>query len=143
MMTMESWKFGNHAEVTEGHEKSLVENPNIDDNIIVRNVSSMIQTFITRHYIILTSLLYRVQTLTSHDTKKSENSPGFPHLGEIKRMRKQCIPGASPFLHAPGTRLGLVVLQPSSCWLGMQLSNTAVRYDAAEHPLNTQHNCTP
>ena len=43
-----------------------------------------IQTFITRHYIILTSLLYRVRTLTSHDTKESENTPESLHLGEIK-----------------------------------------------------------
>ena len=72
----------------------------------MRNRLLKIRTFITRHYIILTSLLYRVQTLTSHDTEESENSPESPHLGEIKRMRKQCEPGASPFfLRAPGTRL--------------------------------------
>jgi len=48
---------------------------------------------ITHHYnIILTSLLYRVQTLTSHNTEESENSPESPHLGEIKHMHKQCVP---------------------------------------------------
>ena len=41
----------------------------------MRNRLLKIQTFITRHYIILTSLLYWVQTLTSHDTEESENSP--------------------------------------------------------------------
>ena len=50
-------------------------------------------------------MLYRVRTLTSHNAEESENSPESPHLGEIKRMRKQCVPGASPFLRAPGTRL--------------------------------------
>ena len=30
----------------------------------------------------------------SHDTEESENSPESPHLEEIKRMRKQCVPGA-------------------------------------------------
>ena len=55
-----------------------------------------------RSAIILTSLLYRVRTLTSHDTEESENSPESPHLGEIKRMRKQCVPGASPFFARAG-----------------------------------------
>ena len=68
----------------------------------MRNRLLKIQTFITRHYIILTSLLYRVRTLTSHDTEESENSPESPHLGEIKRMRKQCVPGASPFFARAG-----------------------------------------
>ena len=27
----------------------------------------------------------------SHNTKESENSPNSPHLGEIKRMCKQCV----------------------------------------------------
>ena len=61
----------------------------------MRNRLLKMQTFITRHYIFLTSLLYRVRTLTSHDTEESENSPESLHLGEIKRMRKQCVPGAS------------------------------------------------
>ena len=52
---------------------------------------------ITRHYSILTSILYRVRTLTSRNAEESENSPESPHLGEIKRMRKQCVPGAPPF----------------------------------------------
>ena len=69
-----------------------------------------IQAFITCHYIytciILTSLLYRVRTLASNDTKESENSLESPHLGEIKRMCKQCIPGAPLFFaRAPGMRL--------------------------------------
>ena len=74
----------------------------------LRNRLLKIPTFITRHYIILnilTSLLYRVRTLTSHDTEESENSPESPHLGEIKCMRKQCVPGASPFFAHAGTRL--------------------------------------
>ena len=33
----------------------------------------------------------------SSDTEKSENSLDSPHLGEIKRMRKQCVPGTPPF----------------------------------------------
>ena len=33
----------------------------------------------------------------SHNTEKSENSPESPHLGEIKRMHKQCVPGTPPF----------------------------------------------
>ena len=28
---------------------------------------------------------------------ETENSPESPQLGEIKCMRKQCVPGASPF----------------------------------------------
>ena len=80
----ESWKFREPylgSEVDEGLDKLLAE----------------IQTFITHHYITLTSLLYRVRTLTSHNTEESENSPESPHLGEIKHMCKQCVPGASPF----------------------------------------------
>ena len=75
----------------------------------MRNRLLKIRTFITRHYIILTSLLYRVRTLTSHDTEESENSPESPHLGEIKRMRKQCTRRFSFFLRAPGTRLVMYV----------------------------------
>jgi len=37
-------------------------------------------------------------SLTSRNVEESENSPESPHLGEIKRMRKQCVPGAPPFL---------------------------------------------
>ena len=70
----------------------------------MRNRLLKIRTFITRHNIILTSLLYQVQTLTSHDTEESENSPESPYLGEIKRMCKQCVPGTSPFARA-GERL--------------------------------------
>ena len=61
-----------------------------------------IRTFIRRHYTILTSLLYRVRTLTSHDTEESEYSRESPRLGEIKRMRKQCVPGASLFFARAG-----------------------------------------
>ena len=68
----------------------------------MRNHLLKIRTFITRHYIILTSLLYRVRTLMSHDTEESENSPEFPHLGEIKLMCKQCVPGAPPFFVRTG-----------------------------------------
>ena len=86
---VEIWEFGEPylgAEVAEGHEKSLAENANF-------------------HYMplyFLTSLLYRVRTLMSHDTEQSENSPESPHLGEIKRMRKQCGPGTSPFFACTG-----------------------------------------
>ena len=73
----------------------------------LRNHLLKIRTFITRHYIILTSLLYRVRTLTSHDTEESENSPESTHLGEIKRMRKQCAPGASPFFARAGNEARL------------------------------------
>ena len=47
-------------------------------------------------------MLYRVRTLTSHNAEESENSPESPHLGEIKCMRKQCVPGASPFFARAG-----------------------------------------
>ena len=63
----------------------------------MRNRLVKIQTFITRHYIILTSLLYQVRTLMLHDTEESENSSESPHVGEIKRKRKHCVPGACPF----------------------------------------------
>ena len=84
----------------------------------MRNRLLKIQTFITRHYIILTSLLYRVRTLTSHDTEESENSPESPHLGEIKRMRKYCVPGASPFFAriSPALATGFVI---QGCYTGM------------------------
>ena len=49
-------------------------------------------------------MLYQVRTLTSHNTEESENSPESPHLGEIKRMRKQCVPGASPFFARAGDK---------------------------------------
>ena len=38
----------------------------------------------------------------SHDTEESENSPESPHLGEIKHMRKQCVPDTSPFFTCAG-----------------------------------------
>ena len=59
--------------------------------------SSSYAAIITCHYSILTSILYRVRTLTSRNVEESENSPESPHLGEIKRMRKQCVPGTPPF----------------------------------------------
>ena len=37
-----------------------------------------------------------------HDTEESENSPDSPHLGEIKRMPKQCVPGVSLFFTRAG-----------------------------------------
>ena len=40
--------------------------------------------------------------MTSHNTEESENTPDSPHLGEIKRMRKQCVPGAPPFFARAG-----------------------------------------
>ena len=49
-------------------------------------------------------MLYRVRTLTSNNAEESENSPESPHLGEIKRMRKQCVPGASPFFARAGDK---------------------------------------
>ena len=47
-------------------------------------------------------MLYRVRTLTSNNAEESENSPESPHLGEIKRMRKQRVPGASSFFARAG-----------------------------------------
>ena len=48
-------------------------------------------------------VLYRVRTLTSDNTEESENSPESPHLGKIKCMRKQCVPGTSLFfVHTGG-----------------------------------------
>ena len=47
-------------------------------------------------------MLYRVRTLTSRNAEESENSPEFPHLGEIKHMRKQCVPGVPPFFASAG-----------------------------------------
>ena len=73
----------------------------------LRNCLLKIWAFITSHYIILTSLLYRVQTLTSHDTEESKNCPESPHLGEIKRMHKQCVPGASPLFVRAGDEANL------------------------------------
>ena len=40
--------------------------------------------------------------MMSHDAEESENSPESPHLGEIKCMRKQCVPGASSFFARAG-----------------------------------------
>ena len=53
-------------------------------------------------------MLNRVRTLTSHNAEESENSPESPHLGEIKRMRKQCVPGTSPFFARAGDEANLV-----------------------------------
>ena len=41
-------------------------------------------------------------SLTSRNVEESENSPESPQLGEIKHMRKQCVPGAPPFLPHAG-----------------------------------------
>ena len=70
----------------------------------MRNCLLKIQTFITCHYIILTSLLYRVWTLMSHDTEESENSLESPHL---KHMCKQCVPGTSLFFVRAGDEANL------------------------------------
>ena len=70
----------------------------------MRNRLLKIQTFITRHYIILTSLLYWVRTLTSHDTEESKNSPESPLLGEVKCMHS-VYQALLHFSHAPGMRL--------------------------------------
>ena len=40
----------------------------------------------------------------SHNAEESENSPESPHLGEIKRMRKLCVPGAPPFFTRAGDK---------------------------------------
>ena len=78
------------------------------ENHIVKSLKAMrnrllkFPTFITRRYSILTSLLYQVRTLMSYDTEESENSPESPHLGEVKCMRKQCVPGASWFFARAG-----------------------------------------
>ena len=49
-----------------------------------------IRTCIKHHYSILTSILYRVQTLTSHNTEESEYNLESLHRGEIKRtVRKR------------------------------------------------------
>ena len=45
-------------------------------------------------------MLYRVRTLMSHNAEESENNLESPHLGEIKRTCKQCVPGASLFFFA-------------------------------------------
>ena len=37
------------------------------------------------------------ETLMSHNTEESENSPESPYFGEIKHMCEQCVPGAPPF----------------------------------------------
>ena len=63
----------------------------------------MLQSELSLHAIsILTSILYRVRTLASRNAEESENSPESPHHGEIKRMRKQCVPGAPPFFAHAG-----------------------------------------
>ena len=43
----------------------------------------------------------------SHDTKESKNSPESPHLGEIKCMHKQCLPGASLLFARAGDEANL------------------------------------
>ena len=70
----------------------------------LRNCLLKIRTFITRHYnIILRSLLYRVQTLTSHNTRKNQKIVQSPHiLGRLNACAKQCVPGASPFFAHAG-----------------------------------------
>ena len=107
-----SWKFRDGCLL-------LIENHTRGHKLLkgMRNRLLKIQTLITRHYVILTSILYRVQTLTSHNTEESENSPDSPHLGETKRMRKQCVPQA--LLHfscVPGTRLKYIQKAYSEWW---------------------------
>ena len=67
-----------------------------------RSVAVLQSELSLHHCIILTSILYRVQTLTSDNTEESENTPESPYLGEIKHMRKQCVPGISPFFSHTG-----------------------------------------
>ena len=66
----------------------------------LRNRLLKIRTFITRHLYYPDK--FTISSPTSHDTEESENSPESPHLGEIKRMRQQCVPGASPFFARAG-----------------------------------------
>ena len=107
-----SWKFRDGCLL-------LIENHTRGHKLLkgMRNRLLKIRTLITRHYVILTSILYRVRTLTSHNTEESENSPDSPHLGETKRMRKQCVPQA--LLHfscVPGTRLKYIQKAYSEWW---------------------------
>ena len=75
----------------------------------------------------LTILLYRVRTLTSHDTEESKNSPESPYLGEIKRMRKQCVSSASPFFARAGDEAKLSVdLKAASAWSRSQVKRHGV-----------------
>ena len=97
----------------------------------LRNRLLKIRTFITRHYIILTSLLYRVRTLTSHDTEESENSPESPHLGEIKRMRKQCVPGASPFFARAGDEATVVAVHVLMLRTDLYVYSTTVQFSVS------------
>ena len=102
--------YSHHREASFGKKKSSQERLasristlldrtlNDDDdlpNLVCAKCKRRVESLEICTWIILRSL--QVRTLTSHDMRESENSPEFPHLGEIKRMRKQCIPGASPF----------------------------------------------
>ena len=78
-------------------------------------------------------MLCRVRTLTSHNAEESENNPESPHLGEIKRMRKQCVPGASPFLRAPGTRLTIPPDGQKGFYLLISPGGTAVCLSLVSH----------
>ena len=43
----------------------------------------------------------------SRNVEESENTPESSHLGEIKHMRKQCVPGAPSFLACAGDKATL------------------------------------
>ena len=73
--------------------KQSLETVMIDLTKFKRSVA-VLQSELTCHCNILITIPYRVQTLTSHNTEESENTPESPYLGEIKRMRKQCVPGS-------------------------------------------------
>ena len=89
-----------------------------------RGCASQSQCFQSRSEGIYYLWLYRVRTLTSHNAEEleSENSPESPHLGEIKRMRKQCVPGASPFFARAGDEARAQVSYPGPAQLSAACS---------------------
>ena len=65
----------------------------------------LLKTFITRHYIILTSILYRVRTLT-HITRKNQKIARTPHiLGRLNACANSVYKALLRFSRAPGMRL--------------------------------------
>ena len=63
-----------------------------------------IQTFITSHYIILTSLLYRVQTLMSHNMENPKIAQSPHILGRLNACTNSVYRALLRFSHTPGDK---------------------------------------
>ena len=120
-------------------------NTNCGPHIVQKAVSSFVATHLASRWayklikdtesesfnaILSWQIYYRVWILDliSLNMKVSENNPESPYLGEIKRMRKQCVQGTSPFsvpVYEANKNIAHISLLQRCC-LGNRLYNSYI-----------------